>query len=147
MKENVDLVFSMGTSSLDVAMSTIPSVIVKPYSSVDSEVIDHVDKYRYVFESVGYSLGEFDGIGNRVIQKNKNLDSIIQDFVSEGKNLLGYKSYKYAMIYDENIVFPALIERMGKVRKAQVSVFYYIGIAFFFCIKGAIKLFGRRYES
>jgi hypothetical protein len=147
LKENVDLVFSMGTSSLDVAMSTIPSVIVKPYGSVDSKMIDHFDKYRYVFESVGYSLGEFNDIRNRVIQKNQNLGYILQQFIREGKKSLGYKSYEYAMNYDENIVFPALIERMGKVRKAQVSVFYYIGIAFFFCIKGAIKLFGRRCDS
>lgn len=74
-----NLVIGMGTASLDVAKYGMPSVILSPITSMKD--YDKV-KYRWLYDSSGFSLGEFP---NNIVLPNQishnNVKVLIDDFI------------------------------------------------------------------
>lgn len=115
LKENADILVAMGTSALDGAKNGCPTVVITPVRPSDEEVVD----YRWIFESKGYSLGEYPGIKAGPVQEKKTFSQIIQEYVKD--DTISEKSYQYALNFDEEVVFYKLYNRKqpGEVTKAM----------------------------
>lgn len=103
--ENVDLLVAMGTSALDGAKNGCPTVVITPVRPNDPERVD----YRWIYDSVGYSLGEFPNIDIETGQPRFSFEKIMDDFDTETD--ISEKCLNYAHEFDMNVVFDALINR------------------------------------
>lgn len=103
--DNADILVAMGTSVLDGAKNGCPSVVITPVKPSNKEEVD----YRWIFESKGYSLGEYPDIKSGPDQVKKSLKTICDEYQeNDGFNT---KSYEYACEFDENKVFSKLLNR------------------------------------
>lgn len=85
-----DLVFAMGTSALESAKCKIPTILL----DFSYRKIPKVIKYRWIYESVGYSLGE--NISSHT-QKNRShyMKEIINTTLEDEENRIGEKCFQY----------------------------------------------------
>ena len=104
--ENADYLFAMGTSALDGAKIGCPTIIVQPSTEYIQEP---KDIYRWVFESRGYSLGEYNYSNVRPKQIHKSFEQIYDDMKSYSE--LSEKAINYAYEFDENVIFVKLRNR------------------------------------
>ena len=132
--ENADILIAMGTSALDGAKYGCPSVIITPVKPSNSVIVN----YRWIHESLGYSLGEYPDIQVRVEQIKKNFKNIYSDYIIN--NDISELSYRYAQEFDENKVFNKLY-----IRKLpnKITLDIWIQIYFYSIIKGAKCLFKK----
>lgn len=121
---NVDLLIAMGTSALDGARCGCPTIIITAARE------DEFDKvyYRWIFESVGYSLGEFPGLDVATNQIRKDFFSIMKEFDYRKCSI---KSQEYSNSFDENIVFENILNRdlpnlIDDFTWTKIRNFYYI---------------------
>lgn len=105
LKENVDIFVGMGTSVLDSAKNGCPSVVITPVRESDKKEV----YYRWIFESKGFSLGEYPSIEVGPEQVKKEFAQIYSEY--ELQTELGRSSYEYALNFDENMVFTRLLNR------------------------------------
>ena len=121
-----DMAFGMGTSALDAAKSGCPAVIV-------TQIRPHIDPeesyYRWVYESKGYSMGEYPGLDRISHQVMKSFEELMSEFIAQED--IGKKCYEHAKRYDENIVFQKLLDReppkkIDKSMWKHIRRYYYI---------------------
>lgn len=106
LNTHVDILIAMGTSALDGAKYGCPSVIIRPVKPSNKEIVD----YRWVYESKGYSLGEYPDIIVGIEQIKKSFKDICIDYTM--KDDIDILSYIYALEFDENKVFQKLYDRV-----------------------------------
>lgn len=99
-----DIAFVMGTSALDAARNNCPAVVVTPVRlGIDKELV----YYRWIYESKGYSLGEYPGFDKSTNQIMKNLDEIMDEYLNNDD--IPIMCRKYSEQFDENVVFKKLL--------------------------------------
>lgn len=104
--KNVDLLVAMGTSALDGAKVGCPTMIITPVRDSDP----HEVYYRWIYESKGYSLGEFPPIDMETNQIRKNFAEVLDAYIVDAKRY-GEKSYEYCENFEINNVFSKLMSR------------------------------------
>ncbi len=93
VKENADLVVAMGISALDVALLGVPTII-----PIVSPVNFREDKFVYLFDIVGYSLGWNNSDLKKLGCKAYTFQKIVSDIYYEDKKTeLGQKCYNFAV--------------------------------------------------
>lgn len=122
--EKVDLLVAMGTSALDGAKVGCPTMIITPVRQGDVEEV----YYRWIYESKGYSLGEFPKIGNETDQVKKELSEMLEEYMMKDEQ--SYRSYEYAKNFAVESVFPKLKNRelphsIDKKMWKHIRFFYY----------------------
>lgn len=122
--DKVDISFAMGTSALDTANFGIPTIIVKPYSANHKKVgvIDCKKKYRFIFESKGFSLGEFPYTKIKPSQPDVGFRCIIDDIVTKDYCELSLKSKIYSEGYNSDDVFKKLMKNISEAEKYQLGL-------------------------
>lgn len=140
LNENIDLLFAMGTSVLDGARSGVPSVIVLPKSSLENLPTDE-ENYRWVFDSVGYSLGEFEPFTTPA-QKNVDIGTILKNFRTEREHL-AFKSKSFTEDFEEDNVFGRLIIRAKGEISVGIKISFFL-ISLFYVFKRFLKSAIRR---
>lgn len=118
-----DIAFVMGTSALDAARNSCPAVIVTPVrEGIDEEKVF----YRWIYDSKGYSLGEYPGWDEKTGQVRKNLNNILAEFYSA--NFISKKCWEYTKQFDENRVFEKLLNcaplPMDRGLWKHIKIFY-----------------------
>lgn len=101
--EHVDLCIAMGTSALDSAKNGIPTVVISPIREFDIEKAN----YRWIFESKGYSLGEYVGEKNSTNQIKRDLSTLIKEY--ENNQDIGDKCRAYSLNFEDEVVFNKLV--------------------------------------
>lgn len=112
INNKIDVLFAMGTSVLEGAKITLPSIIVNPFSLGASEQ----SGYRWVYDSIGYSLGEFSLGDVYPIQRKAKLDIILNELVQFGYDYHSNKSHKYVESFYPETVFEALSQLINGKR-------------------------------
>lgn len=140
LNKKIDFLFAMGTSSLDGARASVPTVIVKPYSLKDKEggVVDS-NKYRFIYTSVGFSLGEFYSDNILVRQPDLKLYDIERIIKYVEYDELVSKSKSYSDDFIDDVVFPKLHDSLKNVGDSSLSFFNCCLIVFFYKFKKMIK--------
>nr|WP_314531326.1 hypothetical protein [uncultured Pseudomonas sp.] len=101
IRDNIDLMFAMGTSSLEAAKNKVPTVVVPPRARRhDSQV----PPYRWVSESKGYSLGELSYAGVKPVQPSSSMDVLMEQFVG-GADEISRAAHKYSKLFEAELVF------------------------------------------
>lgn len=124
--EKQDIAFVMGTSALDAARNYCPAVVVSPVRpGIDREDV----KYRWIFESKGYSLGEYPELNIITNQVQKDFDIIVSEYNQCGD--IDERCYEYAKMFDEDMAFGKLLQREWpeKIDKGlwrHIKRYYYI---------------------
>jgi glycosyltransferase involved in cell wall biosynthesis len=103
IKNEASLVFAMGTSALEGARFSTATIVVNPLREGEKNVT-----YRWVYDSLGCSLGEFKGCHVYPLQKIMALDLMLNDFLCDPFTYSS-KSYEYSKIFDRNIVYDKLL--------------------------------------
>jgi hypothetical protein len=81
-----NLAVGMGTSLLDASRFAIPTICIDPCDHFQNHL---KTKYRWLFESKGYSLGGYES------KSIKYLDEIMKEFYNDEKSI-GVKCFEYA---------------------------------------------------
>lgn len=102
--DKVDLLIAMGTSALDGAKIGCPTVVITPVRPNDPERVE----YRWIYDSVGYSLGEFPDIDIETGQVRESFDAIMDEYGNRMR--ISDECFKYAHEFDINTVFSTLLE-------------------------------------
>ncbi|MBC3303293.1 hypothetical protein H0Z09_19380 [Pseudomonas sp. SWRI18] len=110
IRENIDLMFAMGTSSLDSAKNKVPTIVVPPKASRGES---QVPQYRWVSESLGYSLGELSYAGIKPPQKTSSMQTLVEHFLESASDI-STRGYEYTKAFDANLVFTKLNSIAGK---------------------------------
>ena len=91
LSEKVDILFAMGTSVLEGATIALPSVIIPN----DIKAFQ-CNKYPYIFETEGYSLGWYPEQIELLNLKTHTIEQIFDDiFKYNKKSQIGQKCYEY----------------------------------------------------
>lgn len=106
LTKKTDLLIAMGTSALDGARYGCPTVITTPVRSSDKQEVN----YRWVFESKGYSLGEYPGLDMYPNQIKKSFVEILEEY--KERDDLQVCSYEYAKQFAPDVVFGKLLNRV-----------------------------------
>jgi len=102
--ENAELMIGMGTAALDAASQRLPSIVINASKSLKAS---RSCAYRWLHESIGYSLGEFVGFRNSRIQKNNSLKYLINDYLINRDDILD-KTKNYLIHFSMPVVFNVL---------------------------------------
>lgn len=138
LSNNIDCLFAMGTAALDGAKIGCPTVVVDPMTMQE----DYKPcKYRWIFESKGYSTGEFDNMNIKPLQIKKNFLRIYEEL--ENDILLNKKSYEYAKNFEEHFVFTNLRARTLP-SKLKIKSYLFIG---YLCVINKIKVLFKRLKK
>lgn len=108
LKENADLLFAMGTSGLEGAKLSIPTIIVSPLKEGQIN-----STYRWIYQSKGLSMGEFNDINVKPRQISMNLHEAIRELVKDPERV-SKKSYHYSLRFNRDIVFSDLMRDANK---------------------------------
>lgn len=132
-----DISFSMGTSSLDTAKVAIPTVVLQPLR--ENQDIYSLDTYRWIYESKGFSLGEFANKKTIPMQINKSIKEIINDYLNDEK--LADKCFKYCeFFYIDNVLNK--LYQSKKPKRMDTTLWFLIFFTYLFKkIKIIIKSF------
>lgn len=106
INDNMDVLCAMGTSILEGAKIMLPSIIVNPFSLGSSEQ----SGYRWIYDSIGYSLGEFSLGKVSPIQRKVDLKVILSELELIGYDYHSVRSYEYVDSFYPDSVFGALSE-------------------------------------
>ncbi|WP_192034463.1 glycosyltransferase [Halomonas sp. YLGW01] len=136
LRKSYDVMFAMGTSALDGARSGLPTIIVKPFSSLSSKP---VKRYRWIYKSYGFSLGELPIKNYGLPQNDVQFGRIVQDLTEKGCHFHSVESKLYSESFHEDVVFHKLFfERNVKpISYKGLKVFCLLNLVFRF--KFAIK--------
>lgn len=116
IRENIDLMFAMGTSSLEAAKNKIPTVVVPPKARRDEL---KAPQYRWVSQSKGYSLGELSYAGIKPVQQSSPMGVLINQFV-EGACDISSDAYEYSKFFDAELVFKKLYRAAERSAPSRV---------------------------
>ena len=105
----------MGTASLDAASVGLPSIIV---SAAQSFSASELCRYRWLFESKGFSTGEFVELGNEKSQVGHDFEEIIDSYLA-GPDEIKKMCVEYVKNFHEEVVFEKL---SNKLLASQVSL-------------------------
>lgn len=98
-----DVFIGMGTSVLEGAKLNFPSVLIMPMRTEDD--FNHNEVYRWIYDSVGFSLGEFPF----KVTGNSCFEKIQQSIRKSGLNKHASSSYDYASKFDLKKIFNRFI--------------------------------------
>ena len=91
IKENIDIMVTMGMSALDTANLSVP-VVIAPLSNKAFTK----NKYVYLFDTKDYSLGWDINLIDELGYQTHTIDEIIKDIYEKNKKAeLGYSCYEY----------------------------------------------------
>ena len=140
VRENIDLMFAMGTSSLEAAKNKVPTIVVPPRARRDDS---QVPPYRWVSESKGYSLGELSYAGVKPVQQSNSMDVLMEQFVGSADEI-SRAAHEYSKLFEAELVF----RKMNDVAcKSIPSIMIYVKSFELFVLnrlKAAIKIVLRR---
>lgn len=98
LAKKVDILFGMGTSVLDGATIRLPSVVLPN----DMEPFQ-CDRYPYLFESRGYSLGWYPDQIDKLKMKTHTVEEIFRDIYQDHRKAeLGERCYEYYVKNHQN---------------------------------------------
>lgn len=106
IRKNIDLMFAMGTSSLESAKNKIPTIVVPPRARRDDF---QIPPYRWVSESKGYSLGELSYAGIRPVQPSSQMSALLDEFINDAHEISD-ANYEYSKFFDAELVFTKLYD-------------------------------------
>lgn len=140
IRENVDLMFAMGTSSLEAAKNKVPTVVVPPRARRDDS---QVPPYRWVSESKGYSLGELSYAGVKPLQQSSSMDILMEQFVGNADEI-SQAAYEYSKFFEAEPVFKKINDLACK--STPSSIIYIKSFELFILnkLKAATKKLLRR---
>lgn len=123
VSEYVDLLVAMGTSALDGAKTGCPTIIITPVRKTDTERVE----YRWIYDSRGYSLGEYPDIDIATGQKRCCLSEILQEYISD--MYIAEKCFEYVQTFDMDRIFARLSQRdlpgqIDEEMKQHIKRFY-----------------------
>ena len=101
----VDLLIAMGTSALDGAKAGCPTVVITPVRPTDPNRV----AYRWIYDSVGYSLGEYPDLDIETGQRRADFMKIMKEYLYNG--LISDRCFEYAQKFSADVVFNKLINR------------------------------------
>ncbi|MCR8913714.1 hypothetical protein FDP08_05820 [Marinobacter panjinensis] len=133
MNQHVDLSFVMGTAALDSSKMCIPTIVVKPYSILDKShgKVNHREKYRFVFNSKGFSLGEFPDLNVIPSQPDSDLQDIMDYLKEQGVYNVSIKCRKYSEKFFEDEVFSKLVRKLKGAKDYEKTFLDYFLLIFF----------------
>lgn len=142
IKEHFDILAAMGTSALDGGKVGVPTMILSPVRENDP----HIVSYRWIHESLGFSLGEYPGDQTGVKQVKKKFSEMIREYMSHKKEL-SQLSYEYTLHFDENKVFEKLLsltpEQLNEAAWKEIRFMYRLNRAKDMVKKLAGRIFGK----
>lgn len=103
--DSQDIAFVMGTSALDAARNSCPAVVVTPVrEGIDEESVF----YRWIYDSKGYSLGEYPGWDEKTNQVRRTLNDVLDEFYANDS--ISKKCWEYTQQFDADQAFRKLLE-------------------------------------
>lgn len=142
--KNIDILFAMGTSALDGANTATPTVIIQPFS-LESE--RPAMGYRWIFESKGFSLGEFPNTNTQPAQTDSGIDSIFSDIEKHGLITLAEQSKQYATIFYEDNVFTKMLAQQKKMNNQNHALIFFRILGWFYNSKALLKKIISMFKS
>jgi hypothetical protein len=118
LRDDVDIMFGMGTAALDAGCMNLASIVVSPAMSMRAA---SRCKYRWLFQSVGYSLGEFVEFGHGDCQPNAPIESLLNSYL-RSPTRIAEQCKNYAAGFDQNIVFQTVEQRLDRSRIALSEI-------------------------
>lgn len=136
LNKNFDLVFAMGTSAINSAASAVPTIIVnpRPFTALPDE-----GSYRWIFDSKGFSLGEFDFENTRPEQTNMTFDELVCSLKNSNLSAISIKSRKYAEVFLEDNVFPRLEKNIYDAKEIDTGARVFLIASCFWKLKSGLK--------
>lgn len=116
IRENIDLMFAMGTSSLEAAKNKIPTIVVPPRARRNDS---QVPPYRWVSESKGYSLGELSYAGVKPVQQSSSMEVLVEQFVDDAYGI-SCAAYEYSKLFDAELVFKKIFDLAEKSSPSRI---------------------------
>ncbi|WP_261885144.1 hypothetical protein [Vibrio pomeroyi] len=119
LKINASLVFAMGTSALEGSKLGVPTILVNPLRQGERNFDS-----RWVFDSIGFSLGEFKLSNVMPEQPKFGLQTLIDEF-NNNPQVLSSKSYEYSNNFSREKVYSDLMsnfEKFDKLSSIKVQV-------------------------
>uniref|UniRef100_UPI0030807FD8 hypothetical protein n=1 Tax=Vibrio cholerae TaxID=666 RepID=UPI0030807FD8 len=119
------LLCAMGTSALEGAKLGIPTILINPLYQHEFEEGCSLE-CRWVYDSKGFSLGEFrlDNINPKQIKSELNI--LLSEFLSDPISI-SKKSYEYVSAYDREDVYNKLLESfliVPDLKSLKMSLFF-----------------------
>lgn len=111
LRTNASLVFAMGTSALEGSKLGVPTILVNPLRQGEINFDS-----RWVFDSIGFSLGEFKFANVIPEQPKFGLLRLIDEFNNNPK-MLSLKSYEYSNNFSREKVYSDLMFNFDKFDK------------------------------
>lgn len=140
LEQETDLMIAMGTSALDGAKYGCPTAVINALKKVE----ENSSEYRWIYESKGYSLGEFKNVSNTQEQVQKTFKELLAELEIHN---IGEQCYEYAQQFDINIVLSKLLNRSLPKDLNNFSWFY-IGLLYLIKkMKLQVKKFLRSYTN
>ena len=120
---NVDLLIAQGTSAIDGAKIGCPTVVITPVRSTDPERVE----YRWIYESKGYSLGEYPNLDIETDQVRHDFMTIMNEYISN--DFISQYCFDYAQKFNMNCVFRDFLnrdlpEKIDKEMLKHIKKFY-----------------------
>ena len=123
LRNNASLVFAMGTSALEGSKLGVPTILVNPLRQGEKNFDS-----RWIFDSVGYSLGEFK-FSNVIPEQPKSSFRTLIDEFNNTPQILSSKSYEYSNDFSRRKVYNDLMLNLDSFNslssiRIQVLVHY-----------------------
>jgi hypothetical protein len=136
LNNNFDLVFAMGTSAINSAAAAVPTIIVnpRPFTAPLDE-----GSFRWIFDSIGFSLGEFDFENTRPEQPSMTFEELINSLKGFDMTVLSLKSREYAELFLEDNVFPMLEKKIYDAREIDIEALVFLIASCFSKLKSVTK--------
>ncbi|ELV8697383.1 glycosyltransferase [Vibrio fluvialis] len=109
LKKDISLMFAMGTSALEGAKNGIPTIIVNPLFEFQTKL-----ETRWIYNSAGYSLGEFKLDEIFPEQTHQELSILINEYLDFSKQHAKL-SHEYAKQFDREKIYCNLMDRIKSV--------------------------------
>lgn len=135
IRSKANLLFAMGTSALEGGRQLVPTVIVNPLREFEKQV-----SYRWIFNSIGYSLGEFQGAFVYPKQPKKSLDRILEEFQKD-PSFMSASSYDYAKKFNREVIYRNIMNSREDLPTFSTLKNILFIPYFSFHLKKTIKLF------
>ncbi len=122
LQKEVDLMIGMGTAALDAASFGLPSVIVNAAQSFATAT---QCRYRWLYESKDFFLGEFIEGDDYLEQVRRSLDDVLDEFLAD-KFSVRHKCIEYSKNFYESVVFNDLHKKLKKSKITMCEIESYI---------------------
>jgi hypothetical protein len=109
----IDCVFAMGTSALDMASYKIPTIVLD-YASHSFSKLNYTYKYKWLFDTKGFMLGQ--DINDSVSTNQLTLEDVVNQVKEDESNKIGDRCFEY--VYNNHNVQSVASMLVNKANKS-----------------------------